>query len=718
MRRLFLIFALSVCSAAQAFSQQTDVDSLTAVLKTSTGVKRVEILHALVINLWLNHPDTALRFAREALRRSRELNDLRLQAISIRLIGGVYPYKGMYDSALHYTKLAHTASLKTKDSTLISSTYNNLGYIYYHLGSYSEALENSLRALNVKHKINQKYGLGQTLNNVGLVYCKLKDFTTAREYFEEARKVGEELKDGNVKLYTSNNVGFSYLQQGNYSLAEKYFQESLEIAKTVRNTNWSATAYSGLAQTFYKRGLIDRAMKQFKKSLSLRKEIGDRNGVAEIYYYFSKIQASSGNLDSAFYNIKLCQGLATRIKSKDRLLEVYSQYADLFSLRKQYDSAMYYQSKFIELRDQLFNENLARTLADIRLKVQEEETIRKLADKDVKIRQQTLQTYFFIAITVLIFLFLVIVFRYYKIQKKLGLDLIKKNVQISNHREEIESQKEALVLSNNELEKTQEVIRKQVQELADLNNRLQNTVDIRTKELESANQELKVANLELDNFIYKSSHDIKGPLVRLLGLCHVALLDIQEPKAREYFVMLNETAKHINDIFDRLKIVSDINTLQTGYDRIDFERIFNRVRGNLKSLEGYASIEFVIQIENGVEFYSDAFLMETIIHNMLENAVKFQRKSEQGHKFIRVTVKKESGYLKLCFTDNGIGIKDNDLDHMFKMFSKAALEHQSIGLGLYIVKQCIVKLGGTINLVRNMDKFTEFEVKLPGKNFG
>jgi signal transduction histidine kinase/Tfp pilus assembly protein PilF len=717
MKRLLLILCLLVLSAVFGFSQNIKVDSLKSILPAATGKKKVEILHALVINLWLNHPDTALRYAREALQRSDELKDLRLQAISIRLIGGVYPYKGMYDSALHYTKLAHAVSIKTKDSTLISSTFNNLGFVYYHLGSYSEALENSLRSLNLKYKLKQTYGLGQTLNNVGLVYSKLKDFTTARRYFAEAKRVGEQLKDGNVKLYTSNNIGFSYLQQGNYSQSEKYFKESLDISTTVSNTNWTATAYSGLAQTFYKKGLIDRAKKQFKKSLSLRREIGDRNGIAEVYYYLSKMHASSGNLDSAFYEIRICQDLARQTKSKDRQLEVFSLYSELFSLRKQYDSAMYYQSRFIELRDNLFNENLARTLADVQLKVQEEETIRRLADKDVQIRQQTIQTYFFIALAVLTLAFLVILYRYYKVQKHLGIDLIKKNLEINNHREEIESQKETLVLTNSELEKTQEVIRKQVQELAELNSRLQNTVDIRTKELESANQELKVANLELDNFIYKSSHDIKGPLVRLLGLCHVALLDIKDNKAKEYFVMLNDTAKHINDIFDRLKIVSDINNLQTGYDRIDFDRILERVRLNIKSMEGYSSIEFVMNVENGLEFYSDTFLMETIIHNMLENAVKFQRKSELGHKFIRIAVKRESSNLKMCFTDNGIGIKDTDLDHMFKMFSKAALEHQTIGLGLYIVKQCIVKLGGTINLLRNKEKFTEFEIKLPGKNF-
>ncbi len=153
------------------------------------------------------------------------------------------------------------------------------------------------------------------------------------------------------------------------------------------------------------------------------------------------------------------------------------------------------------------------------------------------------------AISGLIFVFAITVYWYYKVQKRLGLDLTRKNQEIVSQKEEIESQKESIVLNHSELERAHAIIKDQNIELAQLNNKLQSTVDIRTKELEMANHELRFANLELDNFIYKSSHDIKGPLVRLLGVCHVALLDIQDEKSREYFLMLHKTAKHINEIF-------------------------------------------------------------------------------------------------------------------------------------------------------------------------
>jgi signal transduction histidine kinase len=708
-----LVGSLLFLIVLTGYPQRNPVDSLESLLGTATGIQRVEILQTLVINLWLNHPDTAMRYARQALSISRQLDDVKQQAISIRLMGGVHLYQGTYDSALYYSKRAHALSLKLNDSTLISSTLNNTGFTYYHLGSYPEALENLLRSLIIKERIKQDYGMGQTLNNVGLVYSKLKDYNTARKYFKEAIAVADRLQDNNIKLYSHNNIGFTYLNQGNFSEAEKYFKTSLQIAKTVNNTNWHATAYSGLGQAYFNMGLIDRARRQFKISLALRNEIGDKNGIAEIYYYMGKMYAASGYLDSAFVNLRISQRIAGQTKVKERILENYQLFKQLYVQRKQYDSALFYQTMFIDLRDNLFNENMARNLSEIQLRLREEETLQRLAAKDSQIQQRTLQSYFLVIIALLIFIFALVVLWYYTAQKKLGLDLLRKNQEISSQKEEIEAQKEALQQSNKGLERAHQKITEQNNELEQLNNRLQSTVDMRTKELELANRELRIANLELDNFIYKSSHDIKGPLVRLLGVCHVALLDVHDEKAREYLEMLNKSAKQINDIFDRLKVVSDINNLELGQHPINFLKIYNQVHANLVEHEGYPTIKFSLEMEEGVQFYSDEFLMETIFPNMMENAVKFQHKSEQAHKFINIDIRKRNSSVVISFVDNGIGIKESDIDHIFKMFSQAALEHQTVGLGLYIVKQCISKLGGTIHLLRSKEKLTEFEVVLP-----
>jgi signal transduction histidine kinase/Tfp pilus assembly protein PilF len=708
------LFVLAIFVLSGVYAQNSPQDSVNMALQKASDEEKITILQKLIISLWLNHPDSAMVYARKAIQIAKGLKNPRYLAIGNRMMGGVQSYRGDYDSSLIYNKKALALSIAAKDTTLINNAMNNVGLVYYHLGDYTEALENLFRSLNLKKKIKQDYGMGLTLNNIGLVYTKLKDYDKARQYFQEALIVCERLKDKNIELYSKNNIGFTYLHEGNTDQALEFFQQAVEIAQSIDNINWHATTYSGLGQVYLKLNQISQARQLFKTSLGLRQKIGDKNGMSEIYFFLSRIQEKTGKLDSALFNLRKSQRIVAQTKAKERKLENLDLLKQIYVRKKMFDSALVYQTRFIELRDSLFNENLARNLSEIQMKIQDEQTQQQLAEKDTQIHERTLQTRFLLAFAAVTIIFLMLYYIYFDIQKNLSHDLARKNTEINSQKEEIESQKEALQLSNSEIEKAYEVIRNQNQELANLNGQLQSTVDIRTKELDIANRELRVVNLELDNFIYKSSHDIKGPLVRLLGICHVAMLDIKDEKSLNYLNMLNTTAKHLNDIFDRLKIVSNINTLEVDRVRIDFDRILQNVRKNVKALEGYDQVEIVFE-DSVRTYYSDPFLIETIFHNMVENAVRFQRKSDLDYKFIRIRTRKQERDLIISFVDNGIGIRQNDADHIFKMFSQAALEHNTVGLGLYIVKQCVNKLNGSVSIVKSDQRLTEFEVVLPAQ---
>lgn len=696
-------------------AQTFNSDSIYRMLNQLEGEARMNAYQSLVINNWLNLPDKAKIYAKEAVAFSQQQDDIKLRAVAIRLLGGVYLYKGSYDSALLFSKEAFQLSLSLQDSSLISSGYNNIGFTHYHFSNYPLALENLLKALRIKKTIKQDYGLGQTLNNVGLVYTRLKDYDKARLHFREAMAVAERLSDKNIALYSSNNIGFTYLEESKLREAKSYFDASLKIATGVDNANWHATAYSGMAQVVKREGDIKNAEYFLDKSLQLRNSIGDRRGISEIYYFLSEIRLENGAYAEALNYLRKSQKIAAEANIRQRLLENYQLARLIFEQRKQYDSALYYQTRFTQLRDSLFNENMARELVDIQLSMQEEEAQKQLASKDEELDRKTTVTNYLTVTFLIVVLFSIALYRSYKLQKELSKNLKRTNADLSSKSEEIQQQKESLQLSNHELREARERIHVQNLQLEELNRHLQNTVDLRTKELDVASRELRIVSLELDNFIYKSSHDIKGPLVRLLGICHVAMLDIQEEKAREYFNMLYESARHLNDIFDRLKAVSDINTSDLTQAPINFNSLIEKVKDELKGMDGFYSIEFFPEIDPALRYESDPFLLETIFRNMLENAIRFQRKSDAHKKFIATRVEVRNQNVVLSFIDNGIGINENAIDDIFKMFSKAALEHHNVGLGLYIVRQCVNKLEGTIRLVKNPKGYTEFQITLPWK---
>lgn len=709
-RTLSAWFLIGALASVQA---QHVVDSLKQVLSVTPDEAKVPVYEQLIIHLWLNHPDSAMIYAREATALADKLHRERDRAVATRLTGGVYYYRGEYDSSIWYSHRALALSEQIHDSTLMTSCINNIGLSYYSVGSYPEALEYLLRSLNMKRRLHVQYGLAQTLNNVGLVYLELKDYQKALTYFEEALSLGYHQADLNIQLYSSNNIGLTYFRRGDLDKAEKFYDRSLEIATRINNVVWHTDALLGQGDVYFARGRVEDARRLYQRSLSLSKRINEKSGMATAYASLSAIYMKANRYDSALILLRRSLSIARAIHAREQVIENYNAFHTLFLSRHQYDSALHYQTMFINLRDSVFDENLARNIGAIQLSIQEAENRHQLADKDAEIRRIRTQAYMLVALVILVTVFSFFWYRSFRRQRQLARDLEKKNKEVIAQSAEIHDQKEALMLSNQQLEAAQQKIREQNDQLRDLNRNLQSTVNQRTQQLEEANKELKLVNLELDNFIYKSSHDIKGPLVRLLGVCHVALLDVKDDTALNYFNMLYLTARHLNDIFDRLKTVSDINSMPVKHEPVYFEDILERVKSNLRNLEGFSEVAISLSMKGPEPVYSDTFLMETVFHNMIENAVRFQKKTAPDEKYILIDVNRHNGTVHISFKDNGVGIKPDDVEHMFKMFSRAALEHQTVGLGLYIVKQCVSKLNGTINLVQSSQAQTEFEITLP-----
>lgn len=710
MKKLIVIPLLIGMSLAWGQSHQ--LDSLKRVLLRTPDDRKIEVYQDVVLKLWLNHPDSAMFFARQAMRYSKITDDIRTKAIAARLLGGVHYYKGNYDSTIKYSHESLTLSEALRDSALMTSAMNNAGLAYYNVGSFPEALEFLLRALNLKIKIGQSYGMAQTLNNIALVYAELKDFERAKSYYAKAMELSIEAGDRDQLLYSLNNLAFAYLDENRLDSARKYFNAALRLADSMDNTVNHAASYSGSGQVYLLMDSIPEARAMFKKSLILSQAINDQSGIAEAYSFFGDICIKTNKLDSAYYFLKKSQQVANAIGEKDMMMANYNLLKDLFVKRKRYDSALFFQTKFLALKDSVFGKNLARSIKDIQLQIEREQARSELKAKDVQIRKITVQTYVLIGMVGLFVLVSFFLYRSYKGHRRLTADLVKTNAEITKQKEEIHSQRDRLALSHTELQQAKEIIQQKNLELSKLNDQLQTTVDVRTLELEQANQELKLVNLELDNFIYRSSHDIRGPLVRLLGICHVALLDISDEKSKEYFAMFYESAQQLNEIFDRLKIVSHINEVNVQHVKVSFNELLSGVLDKLRTMNGFKDIE-IVNDNRANDWYTDPFLLELVLLNMIENSIRFQKRDGHDRKFIKVKTQKNGKNLHMKIIDNGIGIQEADMENLYKMFSKSARDHRNIGLGLYIVKQCLNKLNGSISLVQNQEGYTEFEIVHP-----
>jgi len=230
-------------------------------------------------------------------------------------------------------------------------------------------------------------------------------------------------------------------------------------------------------------------------------------------------------------------------------------------------------------------------------------------------------------------------------------------------------------------------------------------------ERKQAESELLYKNQELDTFCYKVSHDLKGPVASLKGLCSTARMEIKDPVAVEYFSQIDLTLIRLNEIIYNLIELTKIKEGQIDLTLIDPEILIRNTLAVLRKTDYFQKVDISIDTYAVNELFSDSRYLNTIFLNLLENALKYSRKQEDS--FIRVTIADHKKGVLITFEDNGIGIEREFQAKVFDMFFRATDYSKGSGLGLYLVKNAIEKLNGTIDLKSEAGKGTTFFVYLP-----
>ena len=129
-------------------------------------------------------------------------------------------------------------------------------------------------------------------------------------------------------------------------------------------------------------------------------------------------------------------------------------------------------------------------------------------------------------------------------------------------------------------------------------------------------------------------------------------------------------------------------------------------------LQHLAPVKFNINLQTSSTILSDKFRLITILKNTISNAVKY-RKQNQDDCFVNINVAEENKFIVIRVEDNGIGISEKSLPKIFDMFYRATSSVAGTGLGLYICKEMITKLGGTISIDSKLGEGTTVTIRIP-----
>jgi signal transduction histidine kinase len=230
--------------------------------------------------------------------------------------------------------------------------------------------------------------------------------------------------------------------------------------------------------------------------------------------------------------------------------------------------------------------------------------------------------------------------------------------------------------------------------------------------LAKQNETLIKINQELDSFVYSISHNLRAPLMSVLGLLDLARNESNSTIINQYHEMMKSSVCKLDETLKEILEYSRNARQGLVVNEIDFQKTINDNFERMQFMPGYERIQKDIFIEGESQFYSDHYRLSLILNNLISNAIKYSDPQKETS-FIHITINLRPDKVTLIFKDNGIGIENNYIQKVFNMFFRATEKNEGAGLGLYIVKEAVDKLGGTIELESQVGKGTVFKIELP-----
>ena len=229
-------------------------------------------------------------------------------------------------------------------------------------------------------------------------------------------------------------------------------------------------------------------------------------------------------------------------------------------------------------------------------------------------------------------------------------------------------------------------------------------------------KKLLTANNELEEFAYRTSHDLRSPLVSSIKLMQVAANAIEKEDVNTVKVCIAHAERSLKKLEELIQSILDLTEVKNKPEEREVINVHELVMESLSSInqiDGFDKVRCTTRIAHQGELISQKTRFNMIVENLLSNAIKYLDPAED-EPFVEVSTHNEPGYFLLDVKDNGLGIPEEQRHKLFHMFHRF---HPKVafgsGLGLYLIKQSAEALGGSIAVHDTQAKGTCFRLKIP-----
>lgn len=274
---------------------------------------------------------------------------------------------------------------------------------------------------------------------------------------------------------------------------------------------------------------------------------------------------------------------------------------------------------------------------------------------------------------------------------RLVKQLHEKDIRLREREQELNDKEE-------ELSSQKEELNAAIEELIEKNKSLLDTL-----------HELRDRSFELDQILYRTSHDLRSPLSSIKGILALLKLEPQTDIIRNYAHHIDSKAAQMDNLLRSLASLSKSILEEPVTSLIDLHKIIWQVIAELKYLPSWEQVEVAVELQE-YKVKTDPALMVIIFQSLFSNAFIFREPSKKGHLTIRTHLLNGSLIIRVC--DDGEGIALNVQPHIFDMFYRGSEKSLGNGLGLYVARKAAARLKGTI-IVQLHPGNTCFTVTLP-----
>ena len=587
-------------------------------------------------------------------------------------LAAFYSENSKFDSAIfHYNasrKLSDIINYKLNTAQALIG----IGEVYYERGDFENALSNYLEASEYSEAIKDNHIQLSILIDMGNIYGDDKQLEIAKSYYNQAKEIAEDMKDEETLSVLYNNLAIIYQDEKDYKKAQTYFEKSLEIEKNTDYKSGVALALNNIGENYYKMGNYEQAIVCVRESLASHRKLNLNNEIIYNLEVLTQIHLATGNYKQAIKylneGINLSKKLKTKGKRSDLLKLLAEYYHKLGDNKKAYSAMLDYN----DLKDSVQNIAKSTKIAQLQAKF---ESVKKENENEIlrvknqftqeKLEQEKTTSHFLYVFSILalfVIILIVILFR----------------SKINTH------------------------------------NKMRRVYGL----LEESNSKLKIMNITKDKFFSIIAHDLRSPFNAILGFSELIKRELNTTQKvavlKEYNNSVNESANGLYNLLENLLQWANSQRGQLKFAPIQFD-LYELVQNNLRIFNlktADKSIKLSSDIKPGTLAYGDIQMVDTIVRNLISNALKFT--DSNGKIFL--SAKLDNEFIQLSVKDTGIGISKENQEKLFRIDSNFTTygtdDEAGSGLGLILCKEFVTKNGGEIWVESELNKGSRFTFSL------